>query len=274
MATSEEAAIVEEEEEYNIMNNKANIDMLFNRNRNLDNNNIEEENDYNVSVEEEEPQKINNSIRPNFFKDNKKIFLKSTANEPKVSTNPHIGISDKPPDNSMKPYQSPVNITVSYITKNSVSDSNFAKDDIVSNSKLGTPGINTGNSNGGRNLNEQLTIDNANRNNNTNNNTNNNNNNNTNNNTNNNRNNNANNNSNCIGPQCNNGPLPIPDQAYTNSGYSYVNTEYQNYNGLDDNTNTTCKNEKCNVCPMEINQNWSKWNPQYLSGDNESNNNQ
>lgn len=178
------------------------------------------------------------------------------------SINKHIGIPDSSGKNTMSPYQSPVNINVSYISKNSVSDSNFAKDDIVTNSKLGIPGNNSYGNSRPSDMNQRLTIDNNNANRNSNSNSNNN--------SNVNNNSNRNNNENCIGPGCRGSqPLPVPDEAYTNSGYSYLNPEYQ---GLDsDTTGGSCNNGKCHVCPMEINQNWSKWKPNYLSGDDTQN---
>ena len=186
------------------------------------------------------------------------------------SINKHIGIPDRPDKNTMTPYQSPVNINVSYISKNSVSDSNFAKDDIVTNSKLGTPGSNSYGNSRPSDLNQRLTIDNNNANRNSNSNSNRNSNVNNNSNRNNNRNDNRNNNENCIGPSCRGSrPLPVPDEAYTNSGYSYLNPEYQGLDG--DTTGGSCNNGKCHVCPMEINQNWSKWKPNYLSGDDTKN---
>ena len=218
-----------------------------------------------VTVEEEDCE----NGKCNKFIDHKKKVSKN-----RLSINKHIGIPDNPDKNTMTPYQSPVNINVSYISKNSVSDSNFAKDDIVTNSKLGTPGSNSYGNSRPSDLNQRLTIDNnnANRNSNSNSNRNSNsnsnvnNNSNRNNNRNNNRNDNRNNNENCIGPSCRGSrPLPVPDEAYTNSGYSYLNPEYQGLDG--DTTDGSCNNGKCHVCPMEINQNWSKWKPNYLSGD-------
>ena len=132
------------------------------------------------------------------------------------SINKHIGIPDSSGKNTMSPYQSPVNINVSYISKNSVSDSNFAKDDIVTNSKLGIPGNNSYGNSRPSDMNQRLTIDNNNANRNSNSNSNNN--------SNVNNNSNRNNNENCIGPGCRGSqPLPVPDEAYTNSGYSYLN---------------------------------------------------
>jgi hypothetical protein len=212
------------------------------------------EEDHHGSEEEDEYMNTGNKLFPDFKKN-----IKLDTNRPTIAK--HTGISDKPDPKSMKPYQSPVNITVSYITKNSVSDSNFAKDDIVSRSKLGTPdesghvfNNDTPNPDYGKSyLNQKLMIDNNNKNTNTNDNTN----------------KNRNNNENCIGSRCKKQQQPLsteyPDEAYSNSGYSYVNPDYQNYNGEDD---PSCKNGKCHVCPLEINQNWSKWKPEYLSGDN------
>ena len=58
---------------------------------------------------------------------------------------------------------------------------------------------------------------------------------------------------------------------YSGSGFSYVKPEYQNYPSPEEPRG--CNKGKCDVCPMEINQNWSKWNPEYLSGDDIKKNN-
>ena len=289
LATTDEAGIVSDEENHT---------------------SVEEEDYYHASVEEEEDdhyhltqQKMLNEIRHYSSTEEEDIIPgeeyvtveeedcdrdgqckqfvdhKKKVSKNRLSLNKHIGIPDNPDKNTMTPYQSPVNINVSYISKNSVSDSNFAKDDIVTNSKLGTPGSNSYGNSRPSDLNQRLTIDNnnANRNSNSNSNRNSNRNSNSNSNVNNNsnrnnnRNDNRNDNENCIGPNCRGSrPLPVPDEAYTNSGYSYLNPEYQGLDG--DTTGGSCNNGKCHVCPMEINQNWSKWKPNYLSGDDTKNN--
>ena len=54
------------------------------------------------------------------------------------------------------------------------------------------------------------------------------------------------------------------DKVYSGSNYEYIHP-----NILENNINNG--KHKNNVCPMNINQHWSSWNPQYLSGDDTSN---
>ena len=66
-------------------------------------------------------------------------------------------------------------------------------------------------------------------------------------------------------------PNTYKPNMYSGSGFSYVKPEYQNYPSPDEPRG--CNKGKCDVCPMEINQNWSEWNPEYLSGDDIKKNN-
>ena len=275
LATTDEVGIISEEEEYMHSEVKETDNYLYNQQMRMnkiqqvrlrgsptyttveeEGQTMEEEGGQTMEEEVDQTMEEEDCIREEDGECKQFIDHKKKVPTDGPSINKHIGIPDRSDKNTMSPYQSPVNINVSYISKNSVSDSNFAKDDIVTNSKLGTPGNNFYGNSRPSDMNQRLTIDNNNENSNSNNNYN----------RNSNSNYNRNNNENCIGPGCRGSqPLPVPDQAYTNSGYSYLNSDYQ---GLDsDTTSGSCNNEKCHVCPMEINQNWSEWNPNYLSGD-------
>ena len=61
----------------------------------------------------------------------------------------------------------------------------------------------------------------------------------------------------------------LSSEVKDNSVYNGYNFEYINPDII--RNDPRCNNKK-NVCPMEINQNWSDWNPQYLSGDDINNN--
>ena len=234
--------------------------------------------------------------------DHKKTVVEEEDDHSKPDINKHTGVH---PNNrskdvpNYKPYQSPVNITVSYNTKNSVTDSNFAKDDVISNNQLETftrPDYNSrafhdnipDKSAGINYLNQKLNSEDPN-----------------------------NNyyrpsNTNCPGSRCD--PRPILPQyhdnhnnrkhnkkhnkkhnnkhnkkqnnkhnknhnndgnpyepdlykpyMYSGSGFSYVEPGYQNYPSPSEPRG--CPSGESNVCPLEINQNWSKWKPEYLSGD-------
>ena len=208
-----------------------------------------------------------------------------------IGVNPDSNPSDVP---MMKPYQTPVNINVSYITKNAITDSNFAKDDIVSNNKV--DGIKPPDEThhifhtdhpdpnyGIDHLNKKLSIDNPN------------------------HNSYYPPNANCSDGNCEknhhssnhhssnhhssnhhsshhhsskhhssnktknnniNTTNKDPQSMHSGNGFSYIRPLYQNNNETLEDQFDNCPNYNSNqVCPIQLNQNWSEWNPQYLSGD-------
>ena len=55
---------------------------------------------------------------------------------------------------------------------------------------------------------------------------------------------------------------------HSGNGFSYIRPLYQNNNETLEDQFDNCPNYNSNqVCPIQLNQNWSEWNPQYLSGD-------
>ena len=192
----------------------------------VDENDDDEDNIYN--------QKLNTDDS-NKFMDTKQKTIHELDKPDKPDLSHHIGTH---PSNrskkvgTSKPYDTPININISYITKNAITDSNFAKDDVVSNNRidgskrpdesshhLNTPhpdhnyGINY--------LNKKLSVDNPNK--------------------------------NTYHPpnvKCTDGSCG--DQhlhnklMYSGTGYSYISKPQQ---------------------PVGINQHWSSWPSQYLTGD-------
>ena len=223
-----------------------------------------------------------------------------------IGVNPDSNPSDVP---MMKPYQTPVNINVSYITKNAITDSNFAKDDIVSNNKV--DGIKPPDEThhifhtdhpdpnyGIDHLNKKLSIDNPN------------------------HNSYYPPNANCSDGNCEknhhssnhyssnhhssnhdssnhhssnhdssnhhsshhhsskhhssnktknnniNTTNKDPQSMHSGNGFSYVKLPYQNNNETLEDQIESCPTSNSNqVCPIQLNQNWSAWPSQYLSGD-------
>ena len=186
------------------------------------------------------------------FKDTKQETAQQDVDRPDVShhTGTHPSTrSDKV--GTSKPYDTPININISYITKNAITDSNFAKDDIVSNNRidgikrpdetshhLNTP--HPDNNYGINYLNKKLSVDNPN------------------------KNTYRPPNGKCADGSCGDHPNHTEGNtlAYSGTGYSYISNPPQTGNHVQG-----CPSSSCPVSPMEINQHWSSWKPQYLSGD-------
>ena len=71
----------------------------------------------------------------------------------------------------------------------------------------------------------------------------------------------------CHGSACSPQP-PRKEKVYSGHNYEYMNPD------IPPNNFENCISNRKNhdVCPLSINQNWSKWNPQYLSGDDSNSN--
>ena len=71
----------------------------------------------------------------------------------------------------------------------------------------------------------------------------------------------------CHGSACSPQP-PRKDKVYSGHNYEYMNPDipFNNFENCMGNR----KNKE--VCPVSINQNWSKWDPQYLTGDDSNSN--
>ena len=125
LATTAEAAIVSEEEEENNTsveeeeNNTSVEEEEENHYHNMISSvmnhhhhhaTIEEEG---ITVEDEDCERNKDGECKKFFDHKKKMY-----HNKRLSLNKHIGIPDSPGKNTMSPYQSPVNINVSYISKN------------------------------------------------------------------------------------------------------------------------------------------------------------
>ena len=70
----------------------------------------------------------------------------------------------------------------------------------------------------------------------------------------------------CNGSACS--PQPRNNNVYSGTNYEYINADVPPNNF--ENCISNKKSE--DVCPLSINQNWSKWNPQYLTGDDSNSN--
>ena len=246
-------------------------------------------------------QKLNTDDS-NKFMDTKQKTIHELDKPDKPDLSHHIGTH---PSNrskkvgTSKPYDTPININISYITKNAITDSNFAKDDVISNNRidgskrpdetshhLNTPhpdhnyGINY--------LNKKLSVDNSN------------------------KNTYSPPNVKCADGNCNNHSNHHSHHSkhhshhskhhshhskhhshhskhhsthnegnqesfnnnndntliYSGTGYSYISNPPHTGNNVQG-----CPSSSCPVSPMEINQNWSDWNPQYLTGNDITENN-
>ena len=200
----------------------------------VDKNNDDEDNIYNEERSDYVDKNESGSLE-NKFMDTKQKTIHKLDKLDKPDLSHHIGTH---PSNrskkvgTSKPYDTPININISYITKNAITDSNFAKDDVISNNRidgskrpdetshhLNTPhpdhnyGINY--------LNKKLSVDNPNK--------------------------------NTYHPpnvKCTDGSCGDQHLSnklmYSGTGYSYISKPQQ---------------------PVGINQHWSSWPSQYLTGD-------
>ena len=218
------------------------------------------------------------------FVDHKQV-VDEEEERPDISR--HTGVHKKntsPKVPTYKPYQTPVNINVSYITK-----SNFASDDVISDNRVepfNPPNYTErvfnndvpDNNYAINYMNSKLNVENPN------------------------HNQYQPPNVLCNGPRCDPKPIRLPDRKrdrrvnklrrkqnkrdkdqnnnsfsdqdpynpdvykpymYSGNGFDYVKPGYQNYPAPQEPIG--CKVNKCEVCPMELDT-WSKWKPGYLTG--------